>query len=636
MSEWDIQNADHCYQISRWSDGYFQINSKGELCACPDGEDGKPIMSLVEITKEMKNNNVTFPAVLRFHDILRSQVKKLNQTFQKTIDEASYQGKYYGVYPIKVNQMREVVEEIVDAGKDFNYGLEAGSKGELLAVLSQDISSDALTVLNGYKDEEYINLALLGQKLGRKMIIVVEKFGELKLIFKIANELNIKPMIGVRAKLSSRGSGRWASSGGDMAKFGLTAPEIIKMMDFLKEEDAIDSLKLFHFHIGSQIPDIRTIKEALYEGARFFVELQKMGANIEYFDVGGGAGLNYDGSKSKGSSSTNYNLTDYIGDVVYILKQICDLSKIKHPNIVSETGRVVTAQHSCVITNVFGKIDIKETNGRKYKPQQNDHVLLKNMKALEDHLTSKNYQDVYNDAALIKEESVSAFKLGVLTLKERASLETMFWQLIEKIIKIAKKDQFAPDEILDLENNLAAQYLCNLSIFQSAPDTWAIDQILPVAPIQRLNQEPTVTCTLADITCDSDGKVDNFLSAEGTKKTIRLHQVAKDEEYFIGLFMTGAYQDVMGDMHNLFGRLNEVHVYLDEDDTNEFYLEEIIYGNSTSDVLSLMQYNPTAMATEVKRRIDRNVKEGKLKPREGIKMIDSYQTALKSYTYLKS
>ena len=636
ISEWSIEHADEIYQISRWGEGYFSVNSKGDLCVNPTQTKNGPVINMMEIVEEMKNKNISFPAVIRFHDILRSQVANLNKTFRALIEEAKFTGSYYGVYPIKVNQMREVVEEIVDAGAPYNYGLEAGSKPELIAALAMNSNQNSLTVVNGYKDLELLRLALLGNQLGRKVIVVIEKYTELLDIMKLSQEIGVEPMIGLRAKIATKSSGKWASSGGDYAKFGLTITEILQAVKYLKSIDKTHCLKLFHFHIGSQIPDIKTIKDSISEASRIYAKLYKEGARLEYFDVGGGVGVNYDGTRSNSPSSINYTTRDYCADVVYILKQICDLEDVPHPNIVSESGRAITAHHSCVIANVFGALEIGQGPADNFNTDKaiNENILVTNMRELSQELTQKNYQEIYNDATNLKEESISAFKLGILTLEERAKLETLYWRICKRLVTHAEKDEYAPDEILQLKNQMASQYMCNFSVFQSAPDTWAIGQILPVLPIHKLNEKPTELCTLVDITCDSDGKLDTFLSADGPTNTVPMHKLTGDD-YYIGLFMTGAYQDIMGDNHNCFGRLNEVHIFCDDDDPTDFYIEEVIYGNKASQVLSTLQYNPETMAQTVKASIDTQVKRGKIRPREGVDLTDFYERSLKSYTYLK-
>ena len=632
--DWSIQDSIHTYQINRWGNGFFGIQKDGDLCVYPDKDSTAPCINIAHVIEEAKKEGVKFPAVIRFHDILKSQIRNLNISFASTIKEVKYQGKYFGVFPIKVNQLREVVEEISEVGKEFDYGLEAGSKTELLAALTYNNNQGALTILNGYKDEDYIGLAMLGLKLNRKMIIVIERFSEIHLVLKIAQDFNVEPIIGVRAKLASKASGKWASSSGDFAKFGLTPAEIVQLIELLKSKNKLHILKLFHFHVGSQIPDIRTIKDCLTEGARFYTSLIKMGAPLEYFDVGGGVGIDYDGSNSISSSSTNYTLQNYIGDVVYILKDICDSEGVAHPHIVTETGRAVAAHHSCVITNVFGNITLNKNETVDLDLSQTDHHCLKTMIELSRDLNHSNYQDIYNDAYTIKDEAISAFKLGVLNLSDRARVETLYWNICHQIINMTQMDEYVPNEIKNLKSTLADKYLCNFSLFQSAPDVWAIDQILPILPISNHTTAPDRECTIADITCDSDGKISNFLSPEGHKKTLKIHAPTTDRPYYIGLFLTGAYQDVMGDMHNLFGRLNEVHIYTDKDDASNFYIEKVVQGNSSADVLEIMQYNSVEMNKIVKTEIDKNVKNGKIKPRVGVRLSDFFESCLTSYTYL--
>ncbi len=630
---WDIQKSDALYKISRWGQDYFVINDKGHMAVSPNKDPDGPQIDIAEVVEEMQRTGVQFPAVVRFHDILRSQVKDINKTFIETIEEANFGGTYHGVYPIKVNQLREVVEEVIDAGAKYNHGLEAGSKAELLAVLAHNENYDSLTILNGYKDRDYLKLAMLGRKLGRKIIIVVERYAELAQIMELAEIMNVEPIIGLRAKLASIGSGKWKESSGDRAKFGLSIAEIINAIKYLKSIDKLSCLQLFHFHSGSQLPDIRNIKESITEGARIYAKLIKLGAPIKYFDVGGGVGVDYEGSKSTSNSSINYTLKDYVGDVVYILKQICDLEEVDHPHIISETGRALTAHHSCILMNVFGSIEITKDWINTGKTA-GEHVLVQNMRDLLEDLREENYQDVYNDASQKKAEALSAFKLGILALEERGKIETLFWKICQKIIVFAELDEFAPEELRDLKIEMADRYLCNFSIFQSIPDAWAIDQFVPMAPITRLDEEPTNLCTLADITCDSDGKISNFITDLDTNKALPLHQLKDDEDYIIGAFLTGAYQDVMGDMHNLFGRLNEVHVFFDDEDPSDFYIEEIIKGNTSGEVLTMLQYAPRDMAKTIKRALDRRVQRGHLRPREAVALTDFYEQCLESYTYL--
>ncbi len=632
MNEWNREEAEKTYNILTWGEGYFDINDSGEVVV-KTTEGDKPII-IKKVIEEMKAQKVALPAVIRFHDILRSQVKKINKTFRDIIDEADYRGKYCGVYPIKVNQMREVVEEIVDAGEKYDYGLEAGSKPELLAVLAYNTNYNSLTILNGYKDEDYLSLALLGTQLGRKIVIVIEKFSELKKVIALSKKFKIKPLIGLRGKMSNMGKGRWAKSTGDRAKFGLSISEMIRAVDLLEENDMKECIKLFHFHIGSQISDIRTLKAAINEGARIYTQLYKMGCELEYFDAGGGLGIDYDGSRSDSESSINYHLNEYVADIVYGLKQICNLESVPHPNIVTESGRAITAHHSLVVTDVVDKISVTQAEF-DIKPQTGEHHLVANMREMIDwEMDEDNFQEIYNEAVQIKEQGLNAFNLGVITLEERARLETIFWLTVNRVMAFTKTLDHVPEYMHQLKDQIAPQYLCNFSVFQSAADHWAIDQLLPVMPLTRLNERPEESCSIADITCDSDGIIRKFINQDGISPTMAIHDLNPDERYYIGLFLTGAYQDVMGDMHNLFGRLNEVHVYADDDDPEGFYIEEIIRGNTASMVLSTMQYNPEYMAQKMKKDVSKVVTSGSMPPREGVKWVDFYEDCLTSYTYL--
>jgi arginine decarboxylase len=633
---WTVEDSENVYRVKRWGAGYFEIGQNGNLHVTPDPSNKDIRIDFKAVVEEIRQEGIQFPVVVRFHDILRSQVALLNQTFQQTVKEAEYQGEYMGVYPIKVNQMREVVEEIVDAGAPFNYGLEAGSKAELLAVMALNTNAESLTILNGYKDHEFMQLALLSRKLGRKTIVVIEKFSELILLVKTAKELNIEPLIGVRSKMTVKGRGKWEGSGGDRAKFGLTNSEIINAARYLKEHGMADCLTLLHFHIGSQLTDIRAVKESITEGAMIYSELYRMGFKLEYVDVGGGLGIDYDGSQSTNDSSRNYNMQEYVADIVYGMKQVCDLEDVPHPILVSESGRAITAHHSCVVTEVVGAIK-SHGAGIATDPEDDEHILVSDMRELSEIIDRQdNLQEIFNDASQFKEQASSAFKLRVISLEELAKIETLYWQIMEKVQFRLKDAEFVPEEMQELDFALSSQYLCNFSVFQSAADTWAIDQILPVMPLTRMNEKPTINCSLVDITCDSDGKLDQFISEHGISNFVPMHNLKSDEDYYLGLFLTGAYQDVMGDMHNLFGRLNEVHIFSHDDDPQDFYIEEMVNGSSVADVLSIMQYNPSSMAKSVKKLIDGHVAQGQIKPREGVKWTDFYENCLKGYTYLKN
>lgn len=631
--DWDHEDSEKLYGVSRWSKGYFSIGSKGDLLATPDHHQPNLTLNIQEIVEEMTETGIKFPAVIRFHDILRSQVETLNTTFRRVIADAEYTGQYFGVFPIKVNQMREVVEEIVNAGEKFNYGLEAGSKPELMAALAYNTNKDSLTILNGYKDEEYFRLALLGQQIGRNIIIVIEKFNELKTLVQIAKEMGVTPVIGLRSKLMVKGKGKWKNSSGERAKFGLSYVEMLHAVDYLKQEGFSDSIQLLHFHIGSQLTDIRSIKDAIQEASMVYMNLVKYGVPLQYIDVGGGLAVDYDGSQSTNNSSCNYSTEEYILDIVYGIKQTCDLNDIPHPNIVSESGRAITAHHSCVVAKVIGEI---KPNTTQYDTSVavDEHILITNMREITQELTSENYQEMYNDLVSIKEQTVSAFNLGVLSLKDMAKMETLYWQTLEQINQHLIGEEFVPEQLMKIPSLLSSQYLVNFSVFQSTIDSWAIKQVLPIVPINRLSEKPTKIASLVDITCDSDGKIDHFIEANGSSNTLPLHELKEGEDYHIGIFLTGAYQDVMGDMHNLFGRLNEVHIYSYDDDPKDYYIEEVVKGSAMGDVLSTMQYSSEILANNIKKEIDKRVSKGQIKPRVGVQLTDFYENCLSSYTYL--
>jgi arginine decarboxylase len=640
-SGWSIDKAAQHFNVPGWGAGYFSVSDKGHLVVHPHGQPG-PTIDIMDVVEDIQERRLGFPCVVRFQDVLRARVKAINEAFGKGIGEMSYTGRYFGVYPVKVNQMREVVEEILDAGAPYHYGLEAGSKGELLVVLGYNVDPEAITVCNGYKDEEYLRLALLGRKLGRKIIVVVEKLSELPHLLRIAEEMGVEPMIGLRSKLTTKGTGKWESSGGDFAKFGLTVPELIHAVGILKEKGKERCAKLLHFHVGSQLTDIRVVKDAVNEAARVYAKLRKMGLPIEYFDVGGGLGVDYVGTRNNASpsvgqtSSVNYTLEEYVGDVVYNLQSVCSNELVPEPHIVSESGRAITAHHSCVVMNVFGHIEIgaPEEIAAASAPQPNESKVVREMREIVAGLTARNKAEAYHDAVAKKEEALQMFKLGILGLEERAVVESLFWKLCRGLVALNRGKKRLPRDTRDLGDKIADQYMANFSLFQSAPDHWAFDQLFPIVPLHRLNEPPTRDCTIVDITCDSDGKIDRFIEGEGVDETLSLHALKPGEPYFLGLFLTGAYQDVMGDMHNLFGRVNEIHVFVDDEDPEDFYIEEVIPGDRIEQVLSRMQYAPDDLARRVKNALDQRVKEGTIRPKEGVQLADFFEHVMRGYTYL--
>ncbi|MBL7686263.1 MAG: biosynthetic arginine decarboxylase, partial [Deltaproteobacteria bacterium] len=517
--DWSIAKAIQHYNIENWGLGYFFVNEKGHLCMQPYGHGG-PSIDMMDIIDDIREKKLGLPCIIRFQDILRSRVVALNEAFRKSIQEHQYSGQYFGVYPIKVNQMREVVEEILDAGAPYHYGLEAGSKGELITVLALNTDPEALTICNGYKDEAFLRLALMGRKLGRKVIVVIEKLSELPQLLRLADEMQVKPYIGLRAKLTTKGTGKWESSGGDFAKFGLTTPEIIRAVQILKEKNKEDCLKLFHFHVGSQLVDISTVKDAVKEGARIYAKLRKMGLNIEYFDIGGGLGVDYDGSRTTGTSSMNYTLEEYVSDVVYGVQEICQDEQVPEPNITSESGRAITAHHSCIVMSTFGHIEIGSSGLHLTEAKGKEVEAVRKLKKLVAGLNSKNAMESFHEAVNKKEEALSMFKLGILSLEDRAKVESLFWQLCRGILKINEGLKHVPEDTANLKDQMADQYLANFSLFQTAPDHWAFDQLFPIVPIHRLDEKPTHETTIVDITCDSDGKIDRFIDLIDVNDTL--------------------------------------------------------------------------------------------------------------------
>ena len=650
-SDWSIERSLQLYNIPGWGIGYFSINPKGHLVVHPFGQPG-PVIDLMDVVDDIRERKLGFPCVVRFQDLLRSRVKQLNDVFRNAIAQHGYKGQYFGVYPTKVNQMREVVEEILDAGAPWHFGLEAGSKGELLIVLALNTDPEALTICNGYKDEEYLRLALMGRKLGRKILVVIEKLSELPHLLRLSEEMNVQPLIGLRSKLSTKGTGKWESSSGDFAKFGLTTPELIRAIEILRAAGKVEAAKLFHFHVGSQLTDIRTVKDVVNEGARFYAKLRKMGlSSLEYFDVGGGLGVDYVGARSTSYvSSLNYSMEEYAADVVYTVQQICSNEGVPEPNLVSESGRALTAHHACLLMNVFGHIEFGE-NGAVHEepsaspgpnapadavaPVPEDHSpIVREMREIVSGMTPKNSGEAYNDAVAKKEQALTMFKLGILGLEERAAVEGLFWRLCRRLVEINKKRKRVPGPTRGLDDRLADQYMANFSLFQSAPDSWAINQLFPIVPLHRHTEQPTRDSTIVDITCDPDGKIDIFIEGETVDETIALHPLRPGEPYYLGMFLTGAYQDIMGDMHNLFGRVHEVHVFVDDDDPEDFYIEEVIPGDTMERVLARVQYEPSDLAKRIKQALDGKVREGQVKPKESVQLTDFYEQAMRGYTYL--
>lgn len=632
MHDWDVSSALALYNVERWGAPYFSINARGHVAVRPDGEAGREI-DMMELIGEATSRGLSFPLTLRFQDLLRHRVKTVNEAFTEAIAGAGYRNVYRGVFPIKVNQLREVVEEIVDAGEPYHFGLEAGSKPELLAALSVHADSESLIICNGYKDADYIRTAMLGRKLDKRLIMVVEKTGELAQVLSIAKSMNVEPWIGVRVRLSTKGAGKWATSGGEDAKFGLSTAELVAASELLRREGMSHCLKLVHFHVGSQIPDIGTIKRAVREAARFYAKLHKLGHELGYLDVGGGLGIDYDGSRTTFDSSVNYTLHEYARDVVFAVQEVCDEENVAHPVLVSESGRAVAAHHSVLVVEAFGAIE-KVSRGSQVAAAEGDPAIVQDILDLYASLGSKHRLESLHDAQEIREKADSMFGLGLLDLPAKAKIETVYWRIAAKVVELFKGMRYVPEEVKDLEVSLGDQVLCNFSVFQSLLDHWALGQLFPVMPIHRLNEAPDRQATLVDITCDSDGKVARFIDLQDVKPTLPLHVPAEGRPYYIAFFLAGAYQDIMGDMHNLFGRVNEMHIFLDEDEDSGYYVEEVIGGNTIGNVLALTQWEKSELTRRMKVQVDAAIKQDRLKPNEGMRLLGDYEKALEGYTYL--
>lgn len=630
MRKWRIEDSAELYNIKGWGINYFSLNDKGNVQVTPR-KDGVAI-DLKDLVDELQLRDVSTPMLLRFPDILDSRIEKMSSCFDVAAKEYNYKGQNYVVYPIKVNQMRPVVEEIVSHGKKFNIGLEAGSKPELHAVIAINTDNDSIIVCNGYKDEDYIELALLAQKMGSRVYLVVEKLNELKLITKISKRLRVKPNIGIRVKLASSGSGKWEDSGGDVSKFGLTSSELLEALDYMEKNKMVDCLKLVHFHVGSQVTKIRRIKIALREASQFYVQLCKMGFNLEFVDIGGGLGVDYDGTRSADSgSSVNYSIQEYVNDAVSSIVDAADKNNLPHPNIITESGRSLTAHHSVLVLEVLETTTLP-TFGEEEEVTPNDHELVRELYSLWDTLNQSRMLETWHDAQQIREEALDRFSLGLLDLKTRAQVERLFWSISKELHGMTSEMKHVPDELRLLPKLLSDKYFCNFSLFQSLPDAWAIDQIFPIIPLQRHDEKPERSATIQDITCDSDGKIDNFISTRNFSYYLPVHSPKPREPYYIGVFLVGAYQEILGDLHNLFGDTNAVHVSVDK---NGYSIDQIIDGESVAEVLEYVQYNPKKLVRTVETWVTASVKGGIITTEEGKEFLANYRSGLYGYTYLE-
>ena len=628
---WTIEDSEELYRINGWGEPYFSINAAGHVTVSPQGDRGGSL-DLYELVNSLKLRNLDLPLLIRFSDILADRIERLNAAFAKAIARYNYDGAYRGVFPVKCNQQRHLVESLVKFGKPYQFGLEAGSKPELMIALATLKTSGALLICNGYKDREYIEMAILAQQLGKTAIIVLEQVEEVPMVIAASRKLGISPVVGVRVKLSSKGIGRWGTSAGDRAKFGLTIPEILQTVELLREADLLDSLQLLHYHIGSQISAISVVKDAIREASQVYVELAKLGAGMRYLDVGGGLGVDYDGSKTNFYASKNYNVQNYANDIVAEVKEACVERNIPMPTLISESGRAIASHQSVLVFNVLGTSDVP--TGAPEPVREEEHLIIRNLWETYNSLTVDNYQEAYHDAAQFKEEAVSLFNFGYVSLPERARAERLFWACCQKILEIARHQEYVPDDLEDLEKIMASIYYINLSVFQSAPDSWAIDQLFPIMPIHRLDEEPTKRATLADLTCDSDGKIDQFIDLRDVKHVLELHPLHSEQPYYLAMFLGGAYQEIMGNLHNLFGDTNAVHITLTPN--KGYQIDHVVKGDTMTEVLGYVQYDSEDLVESIRQQTELALQEKRITLQDSQLLLQNYERSLSRYTYLSS
>ncbi|MEG4348962.1 biosynthetic arginine decarboxylase [Microcoleus sp. LAD1_D5] len=630
QASWTIEDSEKLYRIQGWGEPYFSINAAGHVTVSPKGDRGGSL-DLCELVESLKQRNLALPLLIRFSDILEDRIERLNSCFARAIARYNYKNVYRGVFPVKCNQHRQLIEDLVRFGQPHHFGLEAGSKPELMIALATLKNPGALLICNGYKDREYIETAILAQRLGQTSVIVLEQIEEVELAIAASKALGIKPILGVRAKLTTKGVGRWGVSTGDRAKFGLTIPEIIRAVAELEKAGMLDSLQLLHFHIGSQISSISVIKDAIREASHIYVELAKLGANMNYLDVGGGLGVDYDGSKTNFHASKNYNMQNYANDVVAGVKDACDERKIPVPIIISESGRAIASHQSVLVFDVLGTSDVPREVPEPV--DENAHQIPRNLYEIYQSISPENYQEVYHDAIQFKEEAVSLFNLGYLGIAERAKTEQLYWACCDKIQAIARQKEYVSDDLEDLEKVMASIYYINLSVFQSVPDSWAINQLFPIMPINRLDEEPTQRGILADLTCDSDGKIDQFIDLRDVKSVLELHTLKPGEPYYLALFLGGAYQEIMGNLHNLFGDANAVHIQLTP---SGYHIEHVVKGDTMKEVLSYVQYDAENLVESIRRQTEAALQQNKITLSEAQLLLQNYERSLSQYTYLQS
>ncbi|MCZ2342328.1 MAG: biosynthetic arginine decarboxylase [Bacteroidales bacterium] len=629
---WTLQDAVETYNIANWGKGYFAINEQGHVTVHPAKSPDSAI-DLKVLIDQLQDRGIQLPILLRFTDILKHRIGEIAEAFRKAIEEAEYKGNYSCVYPIKVNQQRHVVEEVLNFGKPYGFGLEAGSKPELLAVLAVTNGDNGTPIIcNGFKDDEFIKMVVLARKIGKNIIPVVEKFSELELIVKYAEELGVRQPFGVRVKLATRGAGRWRSSAGYRSKFGLTLTEVIEALDFLKARGMADCLQLTHYHMGSQITNIRKVKDALNEAARIYVELVRLGAGLKYIDVGGGLGVDYDGSQTDFESSINYTLQEYANDVIFRIRDVCDEAGIPHPTVISESGRALVAYHSVLVFDVLGTHNFDHENIPAEVPEEAPQPV-HDLHTIYRDLGKKNFLENYHDSVQAMEDTLSLFNLGHLKLEHRAMAERLFWAFGRKLQRLVQELDHVPEELQNLDTMLSDTYFCNFSVFQSMPDSWAIDQLFPIMPIHRLTEPPTRRAILGDITCDSDGKVDQFIDLRDVRSTLELHPFVEGQQYCLGAFLLGAYQEILGDLHNLFGDTNAVHVTLESDGKPN--VETVIKGDTVTEVLHYVQYSAEKLMDRIRKDVERAVRAGQLSVPESRAFLGFYEHGLSGYTYLE-
>ncbi len=631
---WTTEDSKSLYRVDGWGSGFFDINEKGNIVVTPHGAEGAKV-DLLELTQDLQERGIQVPMLIRFPDITKSRIELLNNVFVKAIEDNGYKGRYQGVYPIKVNQQRHLVEELVKFGHHARLGLECGSKPELLVVLAMMNTQDALIICNGFKDQEYIETALLSQKLGRNTIIVVDRMSELPMIIEAAKKFNTHAKIGLRAKLFTKGSGKWIDSSGDRSKFGLTPLEIVDCVELLKKENMLDSLELLHYHIGSQISSISSVKGSLKEGTRFYTELYSMGARLKYIDVGGGLGVDYDGSGSS-DSSINYTEQEYANDVVSLIQSVCDEKNVPHPTIVTEAGRALVAHHSALIFNVLGINEVQKKEPAT-SLSKDDHRVVQDLAYIYEKVNENNIHEFYHDVMHAKETILQLFTFGILSLEQRAKAENLCWVILTKMEKITRNMEDSQDLAETLRELLSDTYFCNFSVFQSMPDSWAVGQLFPVLPIHRLNEKPTRRAILVDMTCDSDGKIGQFIDSGGTHQTdkktaLEVHELNEKDPYYMGVFLVGAYQEILGDLHNLFGDTDAVHITVT---SSGYTVDHVVEGDTVTEVLSYVQYNRPELIESIRKASEESILRGTISKQEAKLLMRHYEEGLSGYTYLE-